>query len=148
MQIYHHNKTGKKIHALEWNNNFEFSKNPRMKRYSRKELELFKEVILKKREEALGDYREMMQSMRDNSTKDTDPLWINVNNASEVVAIEELNMNAERLKRFVDSLNAALARIENGTYGVCVKTGELIPKERLMAVPHATLSVEAKLQKR
>ena len=53
--------------------------------------------------------------------------------------------NAARLKKFIDALVAALGRIENGTYGICTKTGELIPKGRLMAVPHATMSVAAKL---
>jgi len=116
-----------------------------MRTYSKKELQEFKDLILKKRQEAIDDYDFVLQRLNGNNTKDTDPLWLNANNAVEVTLIEELSRDAERLLKFINSLTSALARIENGTYGVCQKTGELIPKERLMAVPHATLSVNAKL---
>ena len=59
---------------------------------------------------------------------------------------EQLNQLAARQKKFIDNLEAALVRIENKTYGICRETGKLIQKERLRAVPHATLSMEAKLK--
>ncbi len=52
---------------------------------------------------------------------------------------------AERQRKFIQNLQAALARIENGTYGICRITGKLIPRERLLAVPHATTTIDAKL---
>jgi DnaK suppressor protein len=116
-----------------------------MKGYSKKELQEFKELILKKREKAIGEFNNLTQQLNDNSTRDTDPMWLNANYASEAISLEELNRDAERLGKYILALNAALGRIETGNYGICVKTGELIPKGRLMAVPHATLSVDAKL---
>ena len=59
---------------------------------------------------------------------------------------EQINQLAARQKKFIDNLEAALVRIENKTYGICRETGKLIQKERLRAVPHATLSMEAKLK--
>jgi DnaK suppressor protein len=113
--------------------------------YSKEELLEFKEVILKKLECAQQEYDNLIKHLEDNSTKDTDPVWLNINHVNEATSIEEINYNAARLKKFIDALLAALGRIENGTYGICNKTGELIPKGRLMAVPHATLSIDAKL---
>jgi RNA polymerase-binding protein DksA len=117
-----------------------------MKSYTKEELKEFKELILSKLENAQEEYESLLKQLDDNSTKDTDPVWHNANYATELISNEEIGINAGRLKRFIESLNAALTRIENGTYGVCTKTGELIPKGRLMAVPHATLSIEAKMK--
>jgi DnaK suppressor protein len=116
-----------------------------MNAYSKEELQEFKELILKKLEHAQQEYNNLSKLLQDNSTKDTDPIWLNANYVSEAASIEEINNNAVRLKKFIDALSAALVRIENRTYGICNKTGELIPKGRLMAVPHATLSIDAKL---
>jgi DnaK suppressor protein len=116
-----------------------------MNSYSKKELDEFRDLIIKKREEAVNEYNFIMQHLNDNSTKDTDPLWLNANYVNEATTLEELTRSAERLQKFIKALTAALGRIEAGNYGVCVKTGELIPKQRLLAVPHATLSVNAKL---
>jgi RNA polymerase-binding transcription factor DksA len=63
---------------------------------------------------------------------------------SEVLSREEINQLAARQQKFVQSLENALIRIQNGTYGICRATGKLIAKERLRIVPHATLSIEAK----
>ncbi len=115
-----------------------------MKNYSKEELQEFKTIILTKLENAQNEYNNLKEHLDDNSTRDTDPVWFNANHVAEISSIEETNNNAARLKKFIDALIAALGRIENGTYGICTKTGEKIPKGRLMAVPHATLSVEAK----
>ncbi len=113
--------------------------------YSKQELQEFKEIILHKLAHAQQEYTSLLEQMHDNSTRDTDPIWLNANYVMETTLREEINQNAGRLKKFIDSLKIALVRIENGTYGVCVKTGKLIPKGRLLAVPHATLSIDAKL---
>ncbi|MGZ3884640.1 MAG: TraR/DksA family transcriptional regulator [Bacteroidia bacterium] len=116
-----------------------------MSTYSKQELEEFKTLIQKKHKEAVEEYNAIQQQMNDNGTKDTDPVWINANFADETMMKEQLSLQASRIKKFIDALTAALYRVENGTYGVCLKTGQLIPKERLRAVPHATLSIDAKL---
>lgn len=115
-----------------------------MKGYSKEELMEFKALILDKLAHAQNEYNNLKEHLDDNSTRDTDPVWFNANHVSEIASIEETNANATRLKKFIDALGAALGRIENGTYGICSKTGEKIPKGRLIAVPHATLSIEAK----
>lgn len=112
--------------------------------YSKQELQEFKEIILQKLAIAQEEYNGLLEQLNDNSTRDTDPVWLDANYVTETTSIEEIRQNAGRLKKFIDSLKIALVRIENGTYGICVKTGKLIPKGRLMAVPHATLSIDAK----
>ena len=64
---------------------------------------------------------------------------------SNVLSKEENSQLAARQQKFIRDLESALLRIENKTYGVCRVTGKLIPKERLLVVPHATMSIEAKL---
>ncbi len=113
--------------------------------YSKQDLQEFKEVILHKLAIAQEEYTGLLEQLNDNSTKDTDPVWLDANYVTETTSREEISHNAGRLKKFIDSLKIALVRIENGTYGICVKTGKLIPKGRLLAVPHATLSIDAKL---
>jgi DnaK suppressor protein len=115
-----------------------------MSTYSKHELEEFKTLIQKKHAEAVEEYNAILQQMNDNSTKDTDPVWINANFADETLMKEQMSIHAARLKKFINALKAALYRVENGTYGICIKTGKLIPKERLKAVPHATLCIDAK----
>ena len=63
---------------------------------------------------------------------------------SETLSREEVAQLSARQEQFIQNLNSALVRIENKTYGICRETGKLIQKERLMLVPHATLSIEAK----
>jgi DnaK suppressor protein len=118
-----------------------------MEVYTKQELQEFKEVILQKLTQAQQEYDSLLGQMDDNSTMDTDPIWLDANYVSETTSKEEISQNAGRLKKFIDSLKLALGRIENGTYGICTKTGKLIPKGRLMAVPHATLSIDAKLER-
>lgn len=80
-----------------------------------------------------------------NDISDTTPTFKSLQESAANLARGENGYMAERLYKFIQGLQAALVRIENGTYGICRKTGKLIPKERLRAVPHATLSIEAKL---
>ena len=118
-----------------------------MARYSDEELQEFKEIILDKLEKAKRDYdlyRNSMTHGDENGTQDTSPTFHNLEESATVLSKEEAGKLAQRQQKFIQNLQAALVRIENKTYGVCRETGKLIPKERLRAVPHATLSIEAK----
>jgi RNA polymerase-binding transcription factor DksA len=118
--------------------------------YSDEELLEFKELILKKLELAKKDYEQMMGVLmnRDgNSVDDTSPTYKNMEEGFSTQSKEEVSALAGRQQKYIKSLQAALMRIENKTYGICRLTGKLIPKERLRAVPHATLSIESKMQK-
>lgn len=118
-----------------------------MARYSDEELQEFKEIILDKLEKAKRDYdlyRNSMTHGDENGTQDTSPTFHNLEESAAVLSKEEASKLAQRQQKFIQNLQAALVRIENKTYGVCRETGKLIPKERLRAVPHATLSIEAK----
>lgn len=117
-------------------------------RYSDEELAEFRELILEKMELAKRDYQQMMDVLGNkggNGVDDTMPTYKTLEEGSMTQTKEELTMMAARQEKFIQGLQAALVRIENKTYGVCRVTGKLIPKERLRAVPHATLSIEAKL---
>lgn len=118
-------------------------------RYSDEELEEFRALIEKKLQKARQEL-ELLQSAFNykdsNSTDDTSPTFKLVEDGSEIMTREEIAQLAMRQKKFIQNLEAALVRIQNKTYGICRETGKLIPKERLLAVPHATLSVEAKLK--
>lgn len=120
------------------------------KRYSDEELEEFKELILSKLELAKQEYAQIMDTLTNrngNDVDDTMPTYKILEEGSLNQTKEELSTMALRQQKFIQSLQAALVRIENKTYGVCRVTGKLIPKERLRAVPHATLSIEAKQMK-
>ena len=116
-------------------------------RYSDKELAEFKKVIQEKIEKAQRDL-ELIKSayMNDlnNGTDDTSPTFKAFEEGSETMSKEANSQLAIRQEKFIRDLKNALIRIENKTYGVCRVTGKLIKKERLMLVPHATLSIEAK----
>ena len=117
-------------------------------RYSDAELEEFRQLILEKLKVAQDDYDHTMDAVmnRDsNEADDTAPTYHALEEGSEVQSKEQLMSMAQRQQKFIQGLKAALVRIENKTYGICRETGKLIPKERLRAVPHATLSVEAKM---
>lgn len=117
------------------------------KRYSDEELEEFKQIILSKLELAKRDYQQMMDTLSNkngNDVDDTMPTYKILEEGSMTQTKEELTTMAARQQNFIQALQAALVRIENKTYGICRVTGKLIPKERLRAVPHATLSIEAK----
>lgn len=117
------------------------------KRYSDEELEELKQIILSKLELAKRDYQQMMDTLSNkngNDVDDTMPTYKILEEGSMTQTKEELTTMAARQQKFIQALQAALVRIENKTYGICRVTGKLIPKERLRAVPHATLSIEAK----
>lgn len=116
-------------------------------RYSDEELQMFKEVILKKLEKARDDYEQLRAAIThssSNDVEDTSPTFKILEDGASALSKEESGQLAVRQYKFIQSLEAALVRIENKTYGICRETGKLIPKERLLLVPHATLSVEAK----
>ena len=116
-------------------------------RYSDEELSEFKELILKKLEEAKEDLDLLKGSLShkdDHGTDDTGRTFNMMEDGSETLSREEMAQLALRQEKFIQNLSNALIRIENKTYGVCRQTGKLIRKERLMLVPHATLSIEAK----
>ena len=117
-------------------------------RYSDEELQEFKERILQKLEKAREDYAHLKAAIThsaSNDTEDTSPTFKVLEEGASALSKEESGQLAQRQAKFIQSLEAALVRIENKTYGICRETGKLIPKERLKLVPHATLSVEAKL---
>lgn len=116
-------------------------------RYSDEELEEFKAIILDKLTKAQGDYdllRAALNNTDGNDISDTSPTFKVLEEGAATHSKEESGRLAQRQMKFIQHLQAALVRIENKTYGVCRETGKLIPKERLRAVPHATLSIEAK----
>jgi RNA polymerase-binding protein DksA len=118
-------------------------------RYSDEELQEFKELILKKLDKARAelDYlQESIKSPSENATDDTFSANKLMEDNSISTEKEHMSQLAERQRKFVKNLEDALVRIENKTYGICKETGKLISKERLRAVPHTTLSIEAKLK--
>lgn len=117
-------------------------------RYSDEELAEFKALIERKLKEAREGLEVYMDACNNagNNTMDTSPTFKVLEEGSEVLAKEENAQQAARLYKYIKNLEAALLRIENKTYGICRVTGKLIPKERLMSVPHATMSIEAKLE--
>ena len=119
-------------------------------RYYDEELEEFRQLILEKLEKAEREYENLCNSLRNtdgNGTADTSPTFKALEEGAYTLGKEESARLAERQRVFITHLRAALVRIDNKTYGVCSATGKLIPKERLRAVPHATLSIEGKEQK-
>ncbi|MBR5038260.1 MAG: TraR/DksA family transcriptional regulator [Prevotella sp.] len=120
-------------------------------RYSDEELEEFKVIINEKLATARHDYNQMMRQLMNadgNDVDDTSPTYKVLEEGSATQTKEELIMQASRLQKFIQGLEAALVRVQNKTYGIDRMTGELIPKERLRAVPHATLSVQSKMGKK
>lgn len=116
-------------------------------RYSDEELEEFRSIINDKLKLARRDYSKMMKTLMNadgNDVEDTSPTYKILEEGSATQTKGELIQQASRLQKFIQGLEAALIRIENKTYGIDRITGELIPKERLRAVPHATLSVASK----
>ncbi len=116
-------------------------------RYSDEELEEFRGIINEKLRLARRDYNQMMRTLMNadgNDVDDTSPTYKVLEEGSATQTKEELIQQASRLQKFIQGLEGALIRIKNKTYGIDRITGELIPKERLRAVPHATLSVASK----
>lgn len=115
--------------------------------YSANELKEFKQIILAKIESAQEDLailRAATSNDSDNGTEDTSASFKAFEEGSSTLSKEENVKLAERQAKFIRSLQNALIRIENNTYGICRDTGKLISKERLRLVPHATLSIDAK----
>ena len=116
-------------------------------RYSDEELQEFKNIINEKLRLARRDFNSMMQQLMNadgNGVEDTSPTYTALEEGSTSQSKEEIAQMANRQQKFIQGLEAALVRIENKTYGIDRITGQLIPKERLRIVPHATLSVESK----
>lgn len=117
------------------------------KRYSDEELEEFRQIIEQKLATARDSYNKAMDQLMNRDTNDVDdtsPTYKALEEGSMTQTKEDLVMMANRQQKFIRGLEAALLRIKNKTYGIDRITGELIPKERLRAVPHATLSVASK----
>lgn len=120
-------------------------------RYSDEELEEFREIILAKLKTATELYESLRASLMNNDgndTADTSPTFKVLEEGACTLEKEATARLAERQRQFISHLQAALVRIENKTYGICRATGKLIPKGRLRAVPHATLCVEEKLNRK
>ncbi|WP_306549868.1 TraR/DksA C4-type zinc finger protein [Daejeonella sp.] len=118
-------------------------------RYSDAELQEFKNLITDKLRSSREELAALSQSLSNpnmNGTDDTAGTYKTLEDGSATLEKESINQLAARQRKFIDNLENALVRIENKTYGICRETGKLIPKERLRAVPHATLSMEAKLK--
>lgn len=116
-------------------------------RYTDAELVEFRELIQHKLEKAREDYELLKSAItqsESNDTQDTSPTFKVLEEGAATLSKEEAGRLAQRQQKFIQHLQAALVRIENKTYGICRETGTLISKERLRAVPHATLCIEAK----
>ncbi len=116
-------------------------------RYSDEELGEFRDIILEKLDKAkktYDDLRAIITNSDGNDVTDTSPTFKVLEEGASTLSKEEAGRLAQNQMKFIQNLQSALIRIENKTYGICRETGKLIPKERLRAVPHATLSIEAK----
>jgi len=121
------------------------------KRYSEEELKEFEELISQKLDKArteLSYIKETLSRRNDSGTDTTSGNTKVLEDGADTAEKENLSQLAARQQKFISQLENALVRIKNGTYGVCVDTGKLIPKERLRAVPHTMHSIEAKLSKK
>ncbi len=116
-------------------------------KYSDAELEEFRQIILEKLDTARQEYdlwKAVIMNSDGNDVTDTSPTFKVLEEGASTLSKEEAGRLAQRQMKFIQNLQSALIRIENKTYGICRDTGKLIPKERLRAGPHATLSIEAK----
>ena len=120
-------------------------------RYSDEELEEFRQIILDKLDQAKKDFdllKSAITQSESNDTQDTSPTFKVLEEGAATLSKEEAGRLAQRQQKFILHLQAALIRIENKTYGICRETGKLISKERLRAVPHATLCIDAKMKQK
>ena len=119
-------------------------------RYSDEDLQEFKTLIQEKLDKAMREFenlRSVVMNSDGNGVQDTSPTFKVLEEGAGTRDKEEAARLAERQRKFIQHLQAARVRIENKTYGVCRVTGQLIPKDRLRAVPHATTTVEAKTKR-
>lgn len=115
-------------------------------RYSDEELQEFKKLIQHKLEVAKGEFHTLQTSLKETAENGGDSNnYLTLDDGADTFEKEKLTHLAARQLKFIQSLEAALVRIENHTYGICKTTGKLIPKERLRAVPHTTQTIDAKL---
>jgi RNA polymerase-binding transcription factor DksA len=118
-------------------------------RYSEEELKEFEALIIKKLDKAKEEYRILKDTLNRNNDEGTDATSGGntkvLEDGAETAEKENLSQLAARQQKYITNLENALVRIKNGTYGICSVTGKLISKERLIAVPHTTQSIEAKL---
>lgn len=120
-------------------------------RYSEEELKEFEKIILEKLDKAKMELRILKGSLNRNDeagTDSTDAHTKVLEDGADTAEKENLGQLAARQQKFINNLENALIRIKNGTYGICRETGKLISKDRLKAVPHTTLSIEAKLNQK
>lgn len=120
-------------------------------RYSKEELKEFEEIIIEKLTNARKEVafiKETLSRRNDSGTDNTASPSKVLEDGADTAEKESLNQLASRQLKFIQQLENALIRIKNGTYGVCIQTGKLIPKERLRAVPHTQHTIEAKLQRK
>lgn len=117
----------------------------KQKRYSSEELQAFEAVIIKKLEKAGNELEAILASLGRKKESSTNTNIKMLEDSAESAEKESLSQLAARQRKFITELEAALVRIKNGTYGICIVTGELIDKERLKVVPHTRYSLAAKL---
>ena len=120
-------------------------------RYSREDLNEFDQIIqekLKAARKELSFIKETLNRSNDSGTDTTASSAKVLEDGAETAEKESMNQLASRQMKFIQQLENAQIRIKNGTYGVCIGTGKLIPKERLRAVPHTQHSIEAKMARR
>lgn len=118
-------------------------------RYTDEELQEFQVLINRKLEKAREEYKILKETLNRNNDEGTDATSGGntkvLEDGAETAEKENLSQLAARQQKYITNLENALVRIKNGTYGICSVTGKLISKERLIAVPHTTQSIEAKL---
>ncbi len=119
-------------------------------RYSDDELKEFESILSKKLDVArneLNYIKDQLSKRNDSGTDNTTGSSKLLEDGADSLEKESLSQLAARQQKFIQQLENAMIRIKNGTYGICIDTGKLIPKERLRAVPHTLHSIEAKLRK-
>ena len=114
-------------------------------KYTAAELKVFEKLINKKKE--LDFIKESLLRKHLSGTDSTQGALKTLEDGADTMEKESLSQLAARQQKFINNLENALIRIKNGTYGICKDTGKLIDKKRLKAVPHATQSIEAKLNR-
>ena len=112
--------------------------------YGKQELDEFRQIINNKLESSRAEYKRLAESLKEFSGNSADSFNF-TEYGNESREKEQVEILMARQSRFIDKLEKALIRIENGTYGICRISGDLIPKERLRVVPHATTTVAAKM---
>lgn len=127
------------------------TKNERISPYNDEELEYFKQIIIKKRDEAENELKTLQNSLRESMENSSDESAYSFHMAdagTDAQEREKTYMLFNRTKKFIRYLDDALERIDKKTYGICKVTGKKIAKGRLEAVPHTQLSIDAKLKRR